>query len=103
MKNIAKLSDHIRDEIEDAEEYIRDAINCKDTDRETADLYCKLAEEELQHMSYLHKQAVREIEQYRRERGEPPADMLTRYEVLHEVHTADAAKVRMMIQMYKEG
>ena len=103
MRKISVLSDHIRDEIEDAEEYIREALDCQDVDSEVADLYAKLAEEELQHMSYLHKQVVRVIEQYRREHGDPPADMLARYEVLHEVHASDAAKVRLMIQTYKEG
>ena len=103
MKKIANLSDHIRDEIEDAEEYIREAMICKETDREVADLYCKLAEEELQHMAMLHKQVIRVIDLYRREHGDPPVEMQTRYEVLHEVHVADAAKVRMMIQVYKEG
>ena len=54
-------------------------------------------------MAMLHKQVIRVIDLYRREHGDPPVEMQTRYEVLHEVHIADAAKVRMMIQVYKEG
>ena len=103
MKNIKKLCDHIREEIEDAEDYIRDALACKENDPEVADTYCRLAEEELGHMAMLHKQVVRLIEAYRKANGEPPADMKARYDVLHEVHMADTHKVRLMIQLYKEG
>ena len=101
MKKIEQLSDHIKEEIEDAEEYIREAMACKDDDKTVADLYATLAGEELKHMEMLHTQVVKEIETYRKEKGEPPADMLARYEILHKIHTGDAMKVRLMIKLYK--
>jgi Mn-containing catalase len=103
MKKIQQLSDHIKEEIEDACTYIDEALMCKEDNREVADLYCRLAEEELTHMGMLHKQVVREIENYRRTNGDPPPVMQARYDILHEIHTADANRVRLKIQLYKEG
>ena len=103
MKKTKKLMDHIAEEINDAEEYIRDAEACKENDSEVADTYCRLAEEELGHMAMLHKQVTRVIEAYRKTNGSPPAEMQARYDVLHEVYMEHVRKVRMMIQMYKEG
>lgn len=103
MKLIEKLSDHIREEIEDACKYIDDAMACKENDRDTADLYCRLAEEELGHMALLHKRVARVIEAYKSEHGDPPPVMQARYEILHEIHISDANKVKLKIQLYKEG
>lgn len=104
MQSIKQLKKHIREEIKDAGEYIREALACKDECRERGDLYRKLAEEELGHMEQLHAEVVREIKKYRDESGkEPPPDMQARYDVLHEIATEDANEVKMMIKMYKEA
>ena len=103
MQKIKDLCDHIKDELEDAEEYIRAASMCKDRDRDVADTYCRLAEEEMSHVNLLHKQVVRVIEEYRRANGDPPPVMQARYDLLHEIHLSEANKIRMMIQLYKEG
>ena len=103
MRKIEKLSDHIREEIKDAETYIREALDCKETDKAIADLYCSLAAEELKHMEMLHNQVVQTIEAYRKSNGEPPAEMKARYDVLHKIYTNDAMNVKLMIQLYKEA
>ena len=102
MRKIKKLSDNIKDEIEDAQKYASDALELKDTDKDLADLYCTLASEELKHMEMLHAQVVKMIEAYRKDHGEPPADMQARYDILHEIHSGDARKVKLMIQLYKD-
>lgn len=102
MRKISELYDHIKEEIEDAEEYIRDALRCKENDRDIADTYCTLAEEELKHAEALHKQVVRVIEAYRKTNGDPPPDMQARYDILHEMHIADVNKIRLMVRIYKE-
>ena len=104
MESIKQLKKHIRGEIKDAEEYIREALACKDECRERADLYRELAEEELRHMDKLHAEVVREIKKYRDETGhEPPPDMQARYDVLHRIAVEDANDVKMLIRLYKEG
>ena len=102
MRDIERLATHIKDEIDDAEEYIREAM---DTDnKETADLYCTLAGEELRHMNMLHDRVVGEIEEWRDRTGqEPPPEMQARYDILHKIYAGEANKVRLLIQLYKEG
>ena len=102
MRIIQELSDNIKDEIEDAHKYASRALELKDDNKEVADLYCTLAGEELKHMEMLHTQVVKCIESYRKSHGEPPAEMMTRYKVLHEIHIGDARKVKLMIQLYKD-
>lgn len=101
MKKIKQLSDHIKEEIEDAQTYIREALECKEKDKTIADLYANLAAEELKHMDMLHDMVVKVIDAYRKDNGDPPADMLARYDILHEIHAGDAMKVRLMIKLYK--
>lgn len=103
MKLIEKLSEHITEEIGDACDYIDEALACKEKDRDTADLYCRLAEEELGHMNLLHKRVARVIEAYKAEHGDPPENMQLRYDILHDIHINDANKVKLKIQLYKEG
>ncbi len=103
MRIIKELSDNIKDEIEDAHKYASRALELKESNKEVADLYAALAQEELGHMEKLHAQVVKCIEAYRKDKGDPPANMQVRYEILHEIHTADARKVKLMIQLYKEG
>ena len=103
MIAIKQLSDHISEEVEDACTYIDEALACKESDKDTADLYCKLAEEELNHMDLLHKRVVKVIEAYRASKGDPPPVMQARYDILHEIHMANARKVQLKIRLYKEG
>lgn len=104
MRLIEQLSDHIREEIEDAESYIRDATSIKEKYPETAEVYRALAEEELKHMNMLHGAVVKEIEAWKRETGqEPPPVMQARYDILHKIAMEDANKVKLMIQLYKEA
>lgn len=102
MEIIEHLEDQICSEIHDAKGYIKCALKRKDEDKELADLYYTLANEEMDHMSRLHKQVVRIIEDYRKGHGEPPAEMLAVYNYVHEKNIDKAKDVKMMIAMYKE-
>lgn len=101
MEIIKHLEDQIDSEVHDAKSYIKCALKRKDEDKELADLYYALASEEMDHMNRLHKQVVRIIEDYRKEKGEPPADMLAVYNYLHEKHIEKAAEVKSMMSLYK--
>ena len=102
MKEIKELEDHIGEELHDAKKYIKCALHYKEENKELADLYATLSQEEMGHMEKLHKMAVSMIEEYRKEHGEPPADMLAVYNYVHEKHINKAKEVKMMIAMYKE-
>ena len=103
MKIIEKLSRMIEEEISDAEKYIRCALYYKDDKdmRDVADMFARLANDEMGHMMTLHNQVVSIIDNYRKTNGEPPENMKMLYDILHQKHIDDAATVKAMISMYK--
>ncbi len=102
MENWEKLMHHIKDEVKDARCYIQDAMETRATDPETADLYYRLSGEELNHMTALHKDVVRLIENYRKEKGEVPEPMMILYKYLHREAMEEAEKVGILQAMYKK-
>ena len=102
MKDIEQLSDKIEDELNDAEEYVRLALEKKELDKPTADTYLVLSAEEMKHANMLHDRVVAKIEEYRKAHGDPPADMMARYEYLHKKHIKHATNIKLMQAMYKE-
>lgn len=102
MKKIKLLMEHIEDELCDAHTYAELALEYRTTDPETAELFYKLSGEEMNHMNALHKNVVRLIEAHRREKGEPPADMMAVYEYLHKRAIEKAERVSVLQGMYKK-
>ena len=102
MKIIEKLSDKIANEIEGAEEYIKCALNYKEEKPQLAETFYRIANEKMGHMNLLHTQVVSIIDEYRKEKGEPPEVMKTLYEILHRKHIEHAATVKGMMSLYKE-
>lgn len=102
MKKIKLLMEHIEDELCDAHTYAELALEYRTTDQETAELFYKLSGEEMNHMNALHKNVVRLIDAHRREKGEPPADMMAVYEYLHKRAIEKAEKVGVLQGMYKK-
>lgn len=103
MKVIAKLSEQIEEEIHDAEHYIKWALECKDERRGLADVLYSLSLEEMKHMNILHEQVTQIIAEYRRDNGEPPANMLAVYDYLHKKQIENANAVKMYQEQYKIG
>ena len=103
MKVIKCISGKIEEELEDADAYIDLAMKWKAEQPETADLFYELSQEEMGHMEKLHKEVAELIEEYRKEHGEPPKDMMTLYEYLHEMHIKKATQIRIKQGMYKTG
>lgn len=101
MKIIKVLSEKIEEELNDAEAYIDMAMQWKQDEPDTADLFAELSAEEMGHMEKLHKEVSELIEEYRKEHGEPPAGMMTLYDYLHEKHIAKATKIKIKQAMFK--
>ena len=93
----------ISDEIADADKYIKHALKYKDERRGLADVFAQLSSEELKHMSMLHGEVVKIIDEYRRTQGEPPANMLAVYDYLHQKQIDAAAEVKAAQTLYREG
>jgi len=101
MKIIEDLSNMIEEEIADAGKYARCALTHKEDNIQLAEMFFKLANEEMGHMNTLHSQVVSIIEDYRKKKGDPPPDMLRLYDILHKKHIENAAAVKGMLALYK--
>ena len=101
MKIIKCLSEKIEDELNDAEEYIDLAMKWKTDAPDTADLFYELSTEEMGHMEKLHQEVTELIEEYKKEHGEPPRDMMVLYDYLHEKHIGKATQIKVKQGMYK--
>ena len=101
MKIIKCLSEKIEDELNDADEYIDLAMRWKTDEPDTAQVFYELSLEEMNHVEKLHKEVSEVIEDYRKEHGEPPKDMLTLYDYLHEKHIGKATQIRVKQGMFK--
>ena len=102
MKIIRCLDERIEEELEDAGKYIELAMKWKAEEPETADLFYELSTEEMGHMDKLHQEVTELISDYRKDNGEPPKEMMTLYEYLHEKHMKTATEIRIRQRMYKE-
>ena len=103
MKLIEKLSDKISEEISDGKQYAKMALEYKDERPELARTLYAISTEEMGHMARLHEAVAEIIEEYRKEHGEPPADMLAVYDYLHKQQIDKAAEVKTLQAMYKES
>ena len=101
MKIIKCLSELIEEELEDANKYIDLAMKWRQDEPDTADLFYELSTEEMGHMEKLHEEATELIEEYRKEHGEPPKEMMVLYEYLHEKHIKTATNIRVKQGIYK--
>lgn len=100
MKIIEILSDCIEEEISDSEKYAKKALEHKSVYPETAKVFFTLSLEELEHMNRLHNAVVFLIDKYRREQGEPPAEMMAVYDYLHRKQIDRVADVKRLQAMY---
>ena len=101
MKIIKCLAEQIEDELHDAEKYIDLAMKWKQDEPDTADLFYELSTEEMGHMQKLHDEVAELIEEYRKEHGEPPKEMMVLYEYLHEKHISTAMEIKVKQGIYK--
>jgi len=103
MKVIKVLSNKIKDEICDAKEYAKLAIQYKEEYPELSRTLYNLSTQEMEHMNKLHAEVTDIIRRYRETKGEPPADMLAVYDYLHNEQIEMALEVKTLQAMYKES
>ena len=101
MTIIKKLSEMIAEEIDDAGRYADCALKHKDSNPQLAETFFRLSLEEMQHMSLLHDQVVRIIDEYKRTKGDPPPAMMAVYDYLHEKNIGHAGEVKARQMLYK--
>lgn len=102
MKIIKHLVEDINEELEGAEHYAKLATKYKDTDRQLADTYAKLANTELDHVDALHGQVVRIIKDWKAtSKQEVPAAMQAVWDWEHEKSIDTEARIKNMLAMYR--
>ena len=101
MKLIQKLSEMVDEEIGDARKYVKCALEYKDTHPNLSKVFFDLSAAETQHMTILHTEVAKLIEQYRQQHGEPPEGMKALCDYLHEKQIDKAAEVKNLQGMYR--
>jgi Mn-containing catalase len=102
MKLIKELTEMIEEEIDGAEEYVKEAIKLKHEHPSLAKTLYDISNQEMSHIDMLHAEVVKLIEEHRRTHGEPPAPMMAVYQYLHERHIDKVNNIRMLQNEYKK-
>lgn len=110
MKIIAKMAKQIREELHDSDKYISLAAKYKEKDKELADMYFTLANEEMGHADKIHNQVVREIKRIADSRDmENPEEMKQTIDLMyavwdyeHDNLMEEAAAIKTKIEMYNK-
>ena len=101
MKIIKTLAEKIEEELHDADAYIDLAMAWRDEEPDSAEMFYQLSIEEMGHVDKLHSDVASLIDEYKREHGAPPAEMLTLYNYLHEKHVGEAMRIKVKQGMFK--
>lgn len=101
MKIIKTLSKKIEEEICDAKDYVKLALEVKEQYPELSRTLYNISLQEMEHMNLLHNEVTDLIKRYREQNGEPPAEMLAVYNYLHEEQIEKTANVKSLQDMYK--
>lgn len=99
MKIIKTMVDQIKDELEGAKEYAMLASELKTDNPTAAQTYAKMAQDELNHATLIHAEAVKAIEKQKAV-AEPPAIMKELWAIEHRYYMEHAAATKAMLDLY---
>ena len=103
MKIIEVFSKKIEDTLNNAEDYIIKASEYREDFPDASKALYNMSESEMNNVTALHSAVSNLINNYRKEKGDPPESMLAIYKYLHQKHIDHATKIKTMQAMYKEG
>lgn len=101
MTIIKCMAEKIEEELHDASAYVDLAMKWKKEQPNAAEIFYDLSTEEMGHVDVLHKAVQNVIDEYKAKHGEPPRDMMTLYNYLHEKHIETATQIKVKQGMYK--
>ena len=102
MKIIKIISEDIEKELDVAEDYIKKAIQNKKDFPNVAQAYADLCTTHLNCIKALHDQVVSIINNYRTQKGDPPAPMMAIYEYLHERQINKTVGIKNLQEIFKQ-
>lgn len=100
MKIIKCLAEEIESTLDAAEDDIKNAIKYQDDFPIAAKAFYNKSILLMNSIKEPHDAAVTIIENYKKEKGEPPAPMMAIYEYMHERHINKSAAIRALQEMY---
>ena len=100
MKIIKCIAEKIEEELHDADAYIELAMSWKAEQPDAASVFYELSLEEMGHVEKLHDEVTALISDYRQKTGEPPKEMMTLWNYLHEKHVAEAMSIKVKQGMF---
>ena len=103
MKLIRDLEEAISDEISDIKKYATWAVELRESHPTLAQVLYNISVQEDGHQAAIHNEAVKIIEEYRRNHGDPPAAMQAVYDYLHKKSVDKLAEARMYQEIYKKS
>lgn len=101
MLLIKEIIEKMDDTLEEAEFYAIHAKHLKETHPSIADTYYKLGQEHLSHYMSLHTAVVSIINEYRRSKGEPPANMVAIWDFEHKKLIDEYEEIKKMLESYR--
>lgn len=99
MKIIKTMVEQIKDELNSAKEYAMLASEMKSENPTAAQMYAKMAQDELNHATLIHAEAVKAIDKQRAV-SEPPAGMKELWSIEHKYYMEHAATTKAMLDLY---
>ena len=97
------MTELIDSEIHDQKHYAKLASRYKTEYPSLAQAFYNLSTQEEAHHATLHNEVVKIIEQYRKEKGVPPASMMAVYDYLHKQHIEKAAEAKRYQDAFKNA
>lgn len=99
MQEIKHLAEEIREELDDAEKYAREAVKLSPDCPEDASTYADLSRAELGHANKLHEMAARRIEKAKAAGIQPTEAMKAVWDWEHERMLDRTAHVKTLLSM----
>lgn len=101
MQIIKMVEELIEDELHDMSKYARLAAEVKQDYGPLSHTLYTLSAQEESHVSALHDEVVKLIDQYRSKHGDPPAAMAAVYDYLHKRQLEKMADAKRMQDIYR--
>ena len=100
MRVIKDISEEIEETLDQAECNIKKAMKYKEEYPIASRAFFNKSTMLMDSIKLQHDAAVALIEAYKKEKGEPPAPMMTIYDYMHERHINKAIAIKSLQEMY---
>ena len=100
-KLIKMISELIDEQLDCATDYAHHAVKYREEYPSLAKVLNDMSMDEMRHVTALHEEVVKAIENHRKTAGEPPAAMMAVYDYLHEKQIEKANTVKNYQSQYR--